>query len=263
MNAHELYRAGKLQEAIVAQSEDVKRNAADAARRGFLCELYCFTPDLEKVDRQLDAIAGLDVEAAVGVSLWRQILRAEQHRRQFWTEGRLPEFLEQPSPALRLYLEAAVRLRAGEAKEAVRLLAEADEQRPAVSGTRDGQPFTAWRDLDDMTAGFFEVLTSTGKYYWIPVENVELIEFRPPARPRDLLWQRVHMVVRGGPDGEVYLPALYAGSENEADANLPLGRATDWRGGDSTPTRGAGLRTFLIGEDDIPIFEIKEVVFAS
>ena len=50
------------------------------------------------------------------------------------------------------------------------------------------------------------MLTSTGKYYWIPMERVEMIEFHDPARPRDLLWRRAHMVVRGGPDGEVFLP---------------------------------------------------------
>ena len=88
-----------------------------------------------------------------------------------------------------------------------------------------------------MTASFFEVLTSTGKYFWIPLERVELVEFRPPERPRDLLWRPVHMIVRGGPDGEVYLPVLYAGSAADADDQIRLGRTTEWRG-----DAGAGSR---------------------
>src|SRR5439155_1325758 len=136
-------------------------------------------------------------------------------------------------------------------------------QRPRVRGTCDGQPFTDLRDLDDLTAPVFEVLTSTGKYYWIPVERVELVEFRPPARPRDLLWQRARMVVRGGPDGEVYLPTLYSGTHAESDNGLRLGRATEWRGGDGAPVRGVGRRTFLVGDDTCPILELKELTFAE
>ena len=81
-----------------------------------------------------------------------------------------------------------------------------------MTGTCDDQPFDDLRDLDELTASFFEVLTSTGKYFWIPLERVDTVEFRAWERPRDLLWRRAHMVVRGGPDGEVYLPVLYAGS---------------------------------------------------
>src|SRR5439155_24520554 len=136
-------------------------------------------------------------------------------------------------------------------------------QRPRVRGTCDGQPFTDLRDLDDLTAPVFEVLTSNGKYYWVPVERVERVEFRPPARPRDLLWQRAHMVVRGGPDGEVYLPTLYAGSHAEADENLALGRATDWRGGNGEPTRGVGQRNLLVGDDCRAVLELKELTTAA
>src|SRR5262249_5715563 len=149
----------------------------------------------------------------LGVSLWRQLIRAEQARQQFYSDGRLPEFLGDPTPALRLSLEASIRLREKQPAEAAKLLAEADAARPDVAGTCDGQAFDRFRDLDALTASFFEVLTSNGKYSWVPLERVELIEFRPPARPRDLQWRRAHMVVNGGPDGEVYLPAIYAGSQ--------------------------------------------------
>jgi type VI secretion system protein ImpE len=143
------------------------------------------------------------------------------------------------------------------------MLSQAEGQRVKASGTCNGKAFTDLRDLDDLTAPVFEVLTSTGKYYWIPIERVELIEFRPPQRPRDLLWQRARMVVRGGPDGEVYLPTLYSGTHAEADDALRLGRATEWRGGDGAPVRGLGQRTFLVGDDAYPTLELTEITFAE
>jgi len=191
--------------------------------------------------------------------MFRHLIRAEQARQQFYTEGRLPELLGAPPPALKLLLEASLRLREGQSTEAAGLLAQAEEERPRVTGTCDGAAFDDLRDLDDRTASVLEVLTSTGKYYWVPMERVELIEFRPPVRPRDLLWRRARMIVRDGPDGEVFLPTLYPGSQEEPDERFRLGRATEWRGGDGAPTRGIGQRTLLVGEEARPILEIKEI----
>jgi len=253
------YREGRLQEAITAATADVRQHPTDSGRRSFLCELLCLIGDLERADRQLDTLGHQDPEVMVGVGLFRQLIRAEQARQQFYAEGRLPELLGPPPPAVKLLLEASIRLREGQTTEAVDLLAQAEEQRPHVAGTCDGTAFDDLRDLDDATASVFEVLTSTGKYYWIPMERVELIEFRPPTRPRDLLWRRAHMIVRDGPDGEVFLPTLYAGSHAETNDQLRLGRATEWRNGDGAPTRGIGQRTLLVGEEARPILELKEI----
>ena len=43
-----------------------------------------------------------------------------QARRQFFSEGRLPEVLEGSTPVLRLHLEASVQLRDGDEEEAKR-----------------------------------------------------------------------------------------------------------------------------------------------
>src|SRR5262249_60718948 len=97
------------------------------------------------------------------------------------------------------------------------------------------------------TAAVVEVLTSHGKSSGLRVGRVESAEFRPPQRPRDLLWRRVHMVVRDGPDGEVYLPTLYAGTHAAAEDGLRLGRATDWTGGGGAPGGGVGQRAYPVG----------------
>ena len=262
MRAQDYYQAGSLKEAIAAAVDDVKQHPADTARRGFLTELYCFAGDTERADKQLDLLAHQNPDLELGLSLFRHLLRAAEARQQFYADGRLPEFLTQPPPHIRHHLEASIRIREGNLAEAAQLLAQAEAERPKPSGTANGKPFDDFRDLDDLTAPVFEVLTSNGKYYWVPVESVELMEFRPPQRPRDLVWQRVRMIVRDGPDGEVYLPALYAGSQAESEADVVrLGRATEWRGGEGTPVRGVGQRTFLVGDDAVPALELKEVTF--
>jgi type VI secretion system protein ImpE len=263
MNARDYYATGQLKDAIAAQLAEVKQHPADSARRGFLCELLCFAGDLERVDLQLDTMGNQEPNLALGISLFRHLVRAEQARQEFYTTGRLPEFLEVPSPALKLHMQASIALREGKNQEAVQLLAAAEAQRPHPAGSCNGQAFTDLRDLDDLTASFFEVLTSNGKYYWIPTEKVESIEFHPPTRPRDLLWRRVRMIVHGGPDGEVYLPTIYAGSQADPDERMRLGRATDWRQASDAPVRGIGQRTFLVGDEARAILDMKELSFTS
>jgi type VI secretion system protein ImpE len=261
MTPQELFKAGSLQDAIAAATEEVKRHPADTAHRGFLAELLCFTGDYQRADTMLDALGTQEPQVALGLSLFRQVLRAEQARQDFYKQGRLPEFLDQPEPHIKLHLEASILHREGKPKEAAELLEKAEELRPAVSGVCNGAAFDDFRDIDDLTAGFFEVLTSTGKYYWIPVEKIDLVEFRDPERPRDLLWRRARTVVRGGPDGEVFFPTLYAGASAESDDRIRLGRLTDWRGGDGEPRLGIGQRTFVVGEEDRTIMELKELTF--
>jgi len=263
MNARSCFDAGKLSDALTAALAEVKQSPADRGRRAFLCELACFAGDLERADRELDLLGDQDPQAALGISLFRQLVRAEGARQQFFDEGRLPEFLAEPTPCLKLHLETSILLREGKTAEAAQKLAQAEDQRPKVQGSCDGISFSDFRDLDDMTASFFEVLTSNGKYYWVPIERVESIEFRPLQRPRDLLWRLARMIVRDGPDGEVYLPTLYPGTHKASQDSLRLGRATDWSGGNGATMRGVGLRSYLLGDDSRTILEMAKLEFTG
>jgi type VI secretion system protein ImpE len=259
--AQQLFDAGQLRDAIQVMNDEVKRHPADVERRGLLMEFLCLAGDLERADLQLDVIAKQDAAAAVAVAQLRQVVRAEVARRDWFTAGRLPDLLGPPPPDMKRRLEAVILLRDNDPGGAARLLAEAEEQRPPVSGTCDGTAFGDLRDADDLTAGVFEVLTSTGKYFWIPAGNMVSIEFQPIKRPRDLLWRRAHVMVRSGPEGEVFLPALYPTRSEDGGDTYLLGRATDWTGGESMPVRGIGQRVLLIGEDVLPFLEIGRIDF--
>jgi type VI secretion system protein ImpE len=155
-------------------------------------------------------------------------------------------------------LQALVALRAGDMQAAVEAAEAAEAIRPVVSGTANGIAFDDFRDADDLCSGSLEVLTTTGKYFWIPVERVVSMEFHAPKRPRDLFWRRCTMSVREGPDGDIYLPVLYA--TTGADDSLRLGRSTAWS--DTMPIRGSGQRVFLIGEEGMSVSQLQTVEFA-
>ena len=258
-NATELFASGDLGGAIEVVTARVKKHPTDHDSRGLLAEFLCIAGELERADKLLEALGNQDVEAAPALALLRQILRAELARQEFFTQGRVPEFIGGPTPVLEKHLQASIYLRDGDRAQAAKLLAEAEEMRPAVSGECNGQTFDDLRDLDDLTAAFFEVLTTTGGYYWIPIERLVSVEFLPPQRPRDLIWRRAQMMVRDGPEGEVVVPAVYANPVGEVSDQVRLGRMTDWQGGDGEPVLGVGQRTFLVGDEALPIMQLESI----
>lgn len=256
-----LFRSGRLADAVAAANAAVRKAPADLAPRVLLAELLLFAGNLERADVILDAGSVIDPRAAVVIAEFRQLLRADLARRQQRHDGRLPEFLGEPTAALATLLEAGIALRAGDAAEAALLTAKAETLRPSVTGTLNGAAFDDFRDADDLQAGYFEVLTTTGNYFWIPTERVETVTFEKPKRARDLYWRRVTMSVRGGPDGVVYLPAIYGEGEPALSDELRLGRATDWVDRADGLVRGLGQRMFLAGQDLISVMDMAELTF--
>jgi type VI secretion system protein ImpE len=260
-----LFSAGKLDAAIEAANAAVRRAPAELGGRVLLAELLLFAGNLGRCDVVLDAAAQADPTAAVVVAEFRQLLRAETARRQLSRDGRAPEFLGEPTHALKAALAGFVALRAGDAAEAKRQSALAEELRPRAPGARgdgaDERRFSDFRDVDDLCAGFFEILTTTGKYFWIPTERVVSLEFHPPRRPRDLAWRRATISVSDGPDGEVYLPAIYDSAEPDLADNLRLGKATDWSQGSDGPVRGVGQRMFLVDDEALSLMSLQSLRF--
>lgn len=264
MSALAHYREGRLSEAIAAATADVKARPTDLPMRVFLCELLGFAGDWTRVDRQLDAMSQLAPETAVNVGVWRQLVKAAQARDEFYTQGRLPKFLTPPGEELQLRLKASIAVREGDGPGAEELFVQAEQVRPTLSGVCNDKPFGDCRDLDDQTASLFEVLTTTGDYYWVPMEAVERVAFHPPAgAARDLLWRSAELSVRSGPVGGVFIPVTYHASANEQDDVFRLGRATDWREEPGAPPRGVGQRMFQFGGDELSILELAEVTFAA
>lgn len=265
-DAKSLFRDGKLAEAIEAQTAIVRDKPSDPEARAFLAELFMLTATYDKADRQLDLLSTQHSKLGVAVALSRQLLRGAMARQEVFEKGRAPDVVTEPGPFVEAALQALLEIREGRQREAAAILSEADEKRARSVGTlgEGGASFDDFRDVDDLCAGFVEVLTSTGKYFWVPTERIDFMEFEKPSRPRDLIWRQCKMDVRGGPEGVVYVPATYPTLPADGDIDsYRLGRATEWAGGDGTPTRGIGLRLFLVGEDGMSIDELQTVSFGA
>ena len=258
MNSSDLFKVGKLQEALAAQTQEVKGNPGDQGKRLFLFELLAFAGDIERARLQIGAGTYDEPELETAAMAYRNLLDAEEARRRLFRYGLKPEFLAEPPAHVQRRLAAVNRLREGNTSEAVAELAKAAEETPPAAGLLNGKAFDHLRDCDDLLSGVLEVMAKS-KYYWVPLEQIESLAANAPTTPRDLLWLPAHLSVRDGPEGDVFLPVLYPNSHEHADDAVKLGRATDWKGAEGGPVHGAGMKVFLCGDDDVPILEWRQL----
>src|SRR4051812_28850167 len=106
MNATELFKAGRLGEAIEAQTQEVKANPIDPNRRVFLFELLAFAGELDRARRQLEAVRYDDPEREPALQRYPRLIDSELNRRATFSEGQAVSFLAEVPFYLRMRLDA-------------------------------------------------------------------------------------------------------------------------------------------------------------
>ncbi len=87
MTATEALKAGNLTAAVAAAIEQVRTNPADRGKRYLLAELFCFTGELDRADKQLEVLFQPDAPEVMALTLFRQLIRAELARREVFMAG--------------------------------------------------------------------------------------------------------------------------------------------------------------------------------
>ncbi len=255
----ELFQAGRLQDAIHAQTAVVKDDPTDHGKRLFLFELFAFAGDLDRARKQIEAVEYNDAELDSAVAAYRRLLTAETARRELFSTGRRPSFFAESPEHMNLRLAGLDALREGRAEEAAKRFRQADEATPVPAASLNGQAIELLRDCDDVFGGVLELMNETGGYFWLPLEQIESLSVAAPKSPRDLLWAPAQLLLQDGQAGAVYLPAVYPDSWRQDDDQLKLGRAADWKQVQQGPVIGYGARTFLFNDDAISLLEWREL----
>ena len=230
MNATELYKSGKLDEAISALVDSVRRNPTDSRTRTFLFELLCFAGELDRAEKHLDVLASSGREAEMGALVYRSALHAERLRRAVFAGNTMPPSTAAPQ---------------------------------AVRGQLNGQPFESLEDSDPRIGARLEVFAA-GQYTWLPFEQIEQIRMEPPRRLRDLLWAparvRTSSQFQGMELGEVLVPVLTPEAWGSPDPSIRLGRITDWMTLDNGMDVPIGQKLLSVDGEGIPILEVRELI---
>jgi type VI secretion system protein ImpE len=253
-----LFKAGRLNEAVEAQIQEVRAHPADQDKRLFLFELLSFSGDLGRARKQIDALTYSDPGQQNALSLLRRLLDSEEQRRKVFREGIAPDFFAEPPAHLKLRMEALGHLRLGRLPDALALVNQANEALPVIRGRLNTKPFEGLRDCDDLLAGVLEVMAN-GRYFWVGLDQVTSLAANPPQFPRDLVYFPARLQI-GDATGEVFLPTLYHGSHEHADDQVRLGRMTCWNEPGEGLVLGVGAHDFLVGDEVIGLYEWRELV---
>lgn len=232
MNATDLYRAGKLNEAIQALGAALRSNPGDAQQRTFLFELLAFAGEYDRAEKQLDVLALENKDVGAGALLYRSAVHAQRTRQEMFISGKYPQGATSSKP---------------------------------VSGTLNGQPFSSLTDADPRIGSRLEVFAA-GQYTWIPMEHLESVKVQSPKQLRDLLWATA--LVRTAPSfhgtdlGEVLLPVLSPTAASHPDDAVRLGRMTDWVEDPEAGEIPVGQKMLLVDGEEVPFLEVRELEFA-
>jgi type VI secretion system protein ImpE len=253
MTASDLFHAGRLREAIDAQTAKVKSSPADRLARFFLFELLLFTGDLDRARKQLDVLRYDDPKHSAAIEQYRNALDAETKRRAVFVGTEHPKALTTVPDHVKLRLEALPYLARGEHAEARKRIDEANAAVPSLKGAFNGVPFEGLFDADERFGTVLEVFGAGGLYSWVPLEQIASITMNPPEAPRDVILRPAQLTLADGLEGDVFLPGLYPSTPEHPDDEVRLGRATEWLGDDGEVARGAGGKLFVRGGVVVPL----------
>ena len=257
----ELLDAGDLNAAIEALTQEVREAPTDPQKRTFLFELLAFAGDWDRAEKQVAAVAGADAPSQMGnrglpwpppgrtgpgPGLRRKgaaplppggsLVRREEPRRN-WPDQR-GELRRRPVPSWTRPRKNALPFPASAARKLSATCATSTTSWPAWS---------RW--------------SSRGSTPGFPLEQAKSLEPNPPKKLRDLIWPGAHITADDGTSGDVFLFALYPGSSAHADNLVKLGRMTDWKSLSDDLQVGLGLRSFLVDDTDVSLFELGPVDF--
>ena len=260
MNAIDLIKTGRLLEARRLLVEEVKSAPSDAGRRTLLFQVLIFFGEWAKAERHLETIAAQDPGRDAGVQTYRNLITAEKERVEVIKLNQLPSFLPETPLYFETYHTGLKKLVEKNPEEAKGLFDQTDAQRPTVSGTVNGKPFSGFCDTDTFLSPFLEAIVHD-RYVWVPFESMRELAISPPKTLFDLIWAQARITTWEGLTMNCFLPVLYPDSFQHEDERIKLGRMTDWITLGGGLSKGVGQHVFQIGEEELAILEIREALF--
>ena len=236
MNAHELFKAGKLTEAILALDMQLRENPTDQRSRTFLFELLCFAGNFDRAEKQLTILEGEGgKEIKSGALIYKAAINAEKTRQAMFEKRNFPK------PHL-------------------------NGSGSVVRGKLNGNEFTLLSDTDLRIGERLEIFVG-GKYLWMPFHDIASLRVAFPKRLRDLLWVPAEVTATpalGSRElNEIMIPSMAPLSWKHPDEEVRMGRVSVWGEDETGTVVPYGLKCILVDGEEVPVVEIRELEIYS
>lgn len=227
INPKELFKAGRVREAIEALTAYLREHPSDTVQRTFLFELLCFTGDFTRAEKQLAVLASGNPDKETGAIVYYAAIHAERTRHELFEKKQFPP----DSPV-------------------------------SPAGELNGRPFQEIADSDSNIGARLE-LFAAGSYVWLPFEHLASLELGPPRRLRDTLWAPALVQTapsfRGMDLGEVLIPAIYPFSWKQPDGEIWLGHKTEFLPNEDGDISPVGQKMLIVDDEEFPLLEVRSL----
>ena len=262
MTPQEYLRDGDIEASLAALQNLVRADSGDAKLRIFLFQLLCVLGDWKRAITQLKLCAELDAAAIPMAQTYREAIICEVFREKVFAGEKDPLIFGEPDEWVALMIQANRAMGAGKSTQAAELRDKAFEQVPDAPGTLNGQKFDWIADADMRLGPLLEIIIN-GKYYWMPFANIAKLKVEAPEDLRDAVWTAAQLTLRNGGEFVALIPTRYAGTVASGDHAAMLARATTWVDAGGETFLGTGQRLLTIGDHDVAIMDLRELVMDS
>ena len=262
MEASDFLRQGKLNEALEALQNQVRGDPSNAKLRVFLFQLLCVMGRWDRAMTQLSVAAEIDAKTLLMKEVCQQAIQCEALRKGIFAGKKMPLVFGEPQEWVGWMIQANQQSAQGHYREAQELRDKALEAAPAVAGHLNASAFEWVADADPRMGPILEAMIQ-GRYFWIPLANINQIKIDKPVDLRDVIWAPANFVWSNGGAAVGFLFSRYPGSDEVEDSAVKLGRKTEWleRGGDfAVPV---GQRLLATNEGEYPMLEVRALTLGE
>lgn len=250
----EFIKQGELIQATERAMQILRDDPTNADARASYIELLCIQGALEKADQQLDMMVRQHPDFLVGAVNLRQLIRAASARDDFYQGGLTATLFTQADPMFEAQLALRLALKEQDTEAAAKAAATMESLRGQITAEVNGQPVADIRDLDDSLAGYLELFGTDGHYYLAKFDEIDSLQLKRPESLLDNVWRRAEIIIKDGPQGEVFVPMTYAESLKISER---IGKDTNWQQHHEHLVTGVGQKMFLVGDQALMLSEIQ------
>ncbi|MDP5134787.1 type VI secretion system accessory protein TagJ [Rheinheimera baltica] len=251
-----LIKQGELSQATEMAIQLLRDDPANADVRALYIELLCIQGALEKADQQLDMMVRQHPDFLVGAVNLRQLIRAASARQDFYQGGLTATLFAEPDAMFEAQLSLRLALKEQDKDAAVNAATTLESLRVKAEVEINSQHVSDIRDLDDSLGGYLELFGTDGHFYLAKFTEIDSLQLKRPESLLDTVWRRAEIVIKDGPQGEVFVPMTYADSVKISER---LGKDTDWQQHDELLVTGIGQKMLLTGEQALALSDIQQL----
>lgn len=273
-NAYQALRENNVGACLELLKNEVRQAPADPQKRVFLFQLFSVLGEWDKSLTQLNVARDLNAENQSMAETYQEVLRCEGLREAVFAGTRSPLILGEPPEWIAKLLQALQHFAQSDYQAFLDLQAAAFDlaapsagklylnvtNEPTTADPEEGLAFEWIADADMRIGPVLEAIVN-GRYYWIPIENIQSVELEAPVDLRDLVWTPATFRWKNQGEAVGFVPTRYPGSSQVADDEIKLARSTQWE----TPAEdlyvGRGLRILATDVEEFPLTRIRRIVF--